>query len=243
MSNVGKPGNDQQQTSLSTAAARKLATTTKSPPQMQGISSRWLLKLLPWVHVNGVFRLNRRLSYAVGDGRVTFYNTGAKIEVVPLELCEILPLFRGYEDIDVLNVLASRFVQREFKAGDVLTLKGNEANEMVLVADGKVNKIGTGKYGDETVLETLADGDHFSYEAISGVQGLLDLHDQGGHRGHRAVAVAGLVRGDCRAVPVAAEARQRVQGAVAEEAGHQRSGRDRGVGRPHRRAGAPGHLR
>jgi len=165
MSIAGKPGNEQQQTSLTTQAARQLATTTKSPPQMQGISSRWLLKLLPWVHVNGVFRLNRRLSYAVGDGRVTFYNTGAKIQVVPLELCE-LPLFRGYEDVDVLNVLASRFVQKEFKPGDVLTQKGGEANEMVLVAHGKVNKIGTGKYGDDTILETLADGDHFSYQAI-----------------------------------------------------------------------------
>lgn len=165
MSIVDKPGSDQQQTSLSTSAARKLATTTKSAPQMQGISSRWLLKLLPWVHVNGVFRLNRRLSYAVGDGRVTFYNTGAKIHVVPLELCE-LPLFRGYEDAEVLNVLANRFVQREFRAGDILTVKGNEANEMVLIAHGKINKIGTGKYGDEAVLETLADGDHYSYQAI-----------------------------------------------------------------------------
>ncbi|WAS97978.1 family 2B encapsulin nanocompartment shell protein [Nannocystis punicea] len=164
MSIAGKPGNDQQ-TSLSTTAARQLATTTKSPPQMQGISSRWLLKLLPWVHVNGVFRLNRRLSYAVGDGRVTFYNTGAKIQVVPAELAE-LPLFRGYEDVEVLNILAGRFVQKEFKAGDVLTQKGNEANEMVLIAHGKVNKIGTGKYGDETILETLADGDHYSYQAI-----------------------------------------------------------------------------
>jgi CRP-like cAMP-binding protein len=165
MTIAGKPGIDQQQTSLSTAAARQLATTTKSQPQMQGISSRWLLKLLPWVHVNGVFRLNRRLSYAVGDGRVTFYNTGAKIQVVPAELCE-LPLFRGYEDAEVLNALATRFVQREFKAGDVLTQKGNEANEMVLIAHGKINKLGTGKYGDETVLETLADGDHYSYQAI-----------------------------------------------------------------------------
>ena len=165
MSIAGKSGNDQQQTALSTVAARQLATTTKSPPQMQGISSRWLLKLLPWVHVNGVFRLNRRLSYAVGDGRVEFYNTGAKIQVIPAELCE-LPLFRGYEDIDVLNVLASRFVQKEFKPGDVLTQRGGEANEMVLLAHGKVNKIGLGKYGDETVLETLADGDHFSYQAI-----------------------------------------------------------------------------
>ncbi len=31
------------QLSLGTAAARNLATTTKSVPQMQGITSRWLL--------------------------------------------------------------------------------------------------------------------------------------------------------------------------------------------------------
>lgn len=162
----GKPGNEtEQQMSLTTQAARQLATTTKSPPQMQGISSRWLLKLLPWVHVNGVFRLNRRLSYAVGDGRVTFYNTGAKIQVVPQELCE-LPLFRGFDDVEVLNVLANRFVQRDFKPGDVLTEKGKEADEMVLVAHGKINKIGTGPYGDEAILETLAGGDHYSYQAI-----------------------------------------------------------------------------
>ena len=40
-------------TSLDTAAARNLATTTKSAPQMQGITSRWLLQLLPWVQVVG----------------------------------------------------------------------------------------------------------------------------------------------------------------------------------------------
>lgn len=36
-------------TSLDTAAARNLATTTKSVPQMQEITSRWLLRMLPWV--------------------------------------------------------------------------------------------------------------------------------------------------------------------------------------------------
>ena len=56
--------------SLGTAAARNLATTTKSVPQMQGISPRWLLRMLPWVEVaGGAYRVNRRLSYAVGDGR------------------------------------------------------------------------------------------------------------------------------------------------------------------------------
>ncbi|MEV6922149.1 Crp/Fnr family transcriptional regulator, partial [Amycolatopsis sp. NPDC051106] len=68
---------DQAPLSLGRAAARTLATTTKSVPQMQGISSRWLLKILPWVEVSGgAYRVNRRLSYAVGDGRVTFTTTG-----------------------------------------------------------------------------------------------------------------------------------------------------------------------
>ena len=63
--------------SLDTRAARNLATTTKSVPQMQGISSRWLLRILPWVQVSGgTYRVNRRLSYVVGEGRVTFFNTG-----------------------------------------------------------------------------------------------------------------------------------------------------------------------
>ncbi|MFC5032537.1 Crp/Fnr family transcriptional regulator, partial [Streptomyces sp. SID13666] len=44
-------GNSPSHTSLDTAAARNLATTTKSAPQMAGISSRWLLRMLPWVEV------------------------------------------------------------------------------------------------------------------------------------------------------------------------------------------------
>src|SRR5262245_33733871 len=76
-----------KQMSLATEAARKLANTTKSIPQMQGISSRWLLKVLPWVHVpGGVYRVNRRLSYTVGDGRVSFNNIGAKVQIIPQEL-------------------------------------------------------------------------------------------------------------------------------------------------------------
>ena len=67
----------QGMSSLGTAAARNLATTTKSVPQMQGITSRWLLRMLPWVETaGGTYRVNRRLSYAVGDGRVTITNVG-----------------------------------------------------------------------------------------------------------------------------------------------------------------------
>ncbi len=58
MANTMKTGSgggevEKQQMSLGTAAARQLATTTKSRPQMQGISPRWLLRMLPWVQVSG----------------------------------------------------------------------------------------------------------------------------------------------------------------------------------------------
>ncbi|MCG6135460.1 MAG: cyclic nucleotide-binding domain-containing protein [Nostoc sp. LLA-1] len=151
----------QPQLSLSTAAARNLSTTTKSAPQMQNISSRWLLKMLPWVQTKGgTYRVNRRLTYTVGDGRVTFTNTGSEVRVIPPELCE-LPLLRGFDDVEVLNALAGRFVQQEFAPGDIIAELGQPANQVFLIAHGKVNKIGVGEYDEQTVLGVLADGDHF----------------------------------------------------------------------------------
>ncbi|WP_438005268.1 family 2B encapsulin nanocompartment shell protein [Sorangium sp. So ce321] len=159
-------GQQHYQLSLGTPAARKLATTTKSPPQMQGITSRWLLKLLPWVQVSGgVFRVNRRLSFAVGDGRVSFTNTGAAVQVIPQELCE-LPILRGFDDDELLAALASRFVQREFKAGDTIVEAGQPSDAIFLIAHGKVERVGRGKFGDQTVIDVLADGDHFGDKTV-----------------------------------------------------------------------------
>jgi hypothetical protein len=57
--------------SLPTRAARKLATTTKTAPKMQGISPRWLLRMLPWEEASGgTYRVNRRLSGAHGEVRI-----------------------------------------------------------------------------------------------------------------------------------------------------------------------------
>ncbi|SDP28009.1 hypothetical protein SAMN04487905_10334, partial [Actinopolyspora xinjiangensis] len=78
-----------EHSSLTTEAARNLATTRKSAPQMRGITSRWLLRMLPWTEVEaGTYRLNRRLTYLLGDGRLTFTNTGAQVRVIPQELRE-----------------------------------------------------------------------------------------------------------------------------------------------------------
>ncbi|MFD7444243.1 family 2B encapsulin nanocompartment shell protein [Streptomyces sp. NPDC059909] len=165
---VREGGQDQAspQQSLGTAAARNLATTTKSAPQMQEITSRWLLRMLPWVQVQGgTYRVNRRLSYSVGDGRVTFVQTAGQVQVIPAELGELPPL-RGFADEAVLAELAQRCRQREFAPGDVLAAEGEAADRVFLLAHGRVEQIGTGPYGDEAVLGVLADGAYFGERSL-----------------------------------------------------------------------------
>ncbi|MBV9163712.1 MAG: cyclic nucleotide-binding domain-containing protein [Pseudonocardiales bacterium] len=154
-------GAEQSRLSLSTAAARMLAKTTKSVPQMQGITSRWLLRVLPWVEVSGgTYRVNRRLTHLVGGGRVTFTTTGAQVRVIPKGLCE-LPVLRGFDDAEVLGTLAGRFVQREFSAGNTLVEAGRPADQLFLIAHGKVHKISPGEFDEPATLDVLADGDYF----------------------------------------------------------------------------------
>ncbi|MEV3971727.1 family 2B encapsulin nanocompartment shell protein [Streptomyces sp. NPDC050698] len=154
------------QQSLGTAAARNLATTTKSVPQMQEISSRWLLRMLPWVDIQGgTYRVNRRLTYAVGDGRLTFVKTGDRVEIIPAELGE-LPALRSYEDEEVLFEIARRCEQREIPAGEVIASFGSASDEVYLLAHGRVEKVGTGPYGDDESLGILADGAYFGDDAL-----------------------------------------------------------------------------
>jgi CRP-like cAMP-binding protein len=162
-------------TSLDTAAARNLATTTKSVPQMQGITSRWLLRMLPWVQADGgVYRVNQRLSYTIGNGRVEFVSTGSTIKVIPRELSELW-LLRGFDDEAVLSNLADRFVQHEFEPGQVIVEAGQPADQVILIAHGKVNTIGTGEYGAEVVTGVFAGGDHFGAEVLARADDLWEF--------------------------------------------------------------------
>lgn len=154
------------QQSLSTAAARNLATTTKSAPQMQEITSRWLLRMLPWVETKGgAYRVNRRLRHTLGDGRIEFVQEGAAVRVIPRELGE-LALLRGFADLDALTALADRCTQRDFAAGEVLVERGTPADRLHMIAHGRVSKTGHGQYGTEVALAVLADGEHFGEEAL-----------------------------------------------------------------------------
>ena len=155
------PATDAQRSlSLSTRAARNLATTTKTVPQMRGRTPRWLTKRLPWTRVpGGRYRVNRRASFVLGDGRLTFTNAGDRVQVIPAELAELPPL-HGFDDEDTLAELASRCEQREVAAGEVVVTRDQPADRVLLVAHGRIEKIGAGRYGDESRLGEIADGDY-----------------------------------------------------------------------------------
>ena len=118
--------------------------------------------------------MNRRLTHTLGDGRVEFTTTGAEVQVIPLELCE-LPLLRGFEDREVLEALANRFEQRDFGPGEMIVEAGRPADQLVLIAHGKVSRIGRASTATETMLGVLADGDHFGAERLVGEPGNWDF--------------------------------------------------------------------
>jgi hypothetical protein len=147
--------------SLGVPAARNLATTTKSAPRTAEITPRWLLRMLPWVHVaSGTYRVNRRLAYRVDDGRVGFQPAGHRLRVAPETLSE-LPLLRGYDDPIALAALADRFEPREFAAGETIAAYGEPSDHrLVVIARGRAERLGPGEHGDLTRRGVLGRGDH-----------------------------------------------------------------------------------
>ncbi|MFI6047354.1 family 2B encapsulin nanocompartment shell protein [Nocardia sp. NPDC051321] len=153
--------------SLSTSAAAKLTHTTKSEPQMQGISSRWLTRMLPWTQVKGgVYRVNRRLTHTVGNGEVEFDVDGPQARVIPSELRE-LPALRDFDDEEVLHALAQRFQQHDLAPGSIVAEFGNPMHQVVLVVHGKLSKNGSGEYNEHTMLGILAGGNYFGDQILT----------------------------------------------------------------------------
>jgi hypothetical protein len=136
-------GADDALSSLSTRAARNLATTTKTVPQMQGISSRWLLRKLPWVNVSGgTYRVNRRLTLAVGRGRVAFEINGADdVRVIPTR-CGSCRCCAASRTTTCWASSPPASGRAEFRAGDVLAAEGSPITEVFIIAHGRVNLIG-----------------------------------------------------------------------------------------------------
>ncbi|MBO0652485.1 cyclic nucleotide-binding domain-containing protein [Streptomyces triculaminicus] len=157
--------------SLAPDAARQLATTTKTTPQMRGITPRYLLRALPWVDVEGgVYRVNRRRTFILGDDRISCYGEAGTHRVVPEDLRE-LPFLRGAEG-GQLAELAGAFTEASFEPGQVLADEGTACDKLWVIVTGRAEKRVTGRYGEDALLEVIGDGQFFDLDSWARCQPL-----------------------------------------------------------------------
>jgi len=150
------------QSGLGVEQAQHLSTITKSQPQLAGLTSRCLVKILPWVQVRGgVYQVNRVLNYQAGSGKLVVVNDGHQFRIVPRTLSE-LPLLADFHDREVLAEIQERFIVRRFEAGDEIVSAGSRADRLYVVAAGQVTLTGAAQSGllgkgDYVGLDVLVD--------------------------------------------------------------------------------------
>jgi CRP-like cAMP-binding protein len=113
----------------------------------------------------GRYRVNRRLVHRPQDTRIAFVSTDAALRVFPAAL-RSLPLLRQFDDDDVLRALAERFAQRDYAPGEVIVGREQPADELVVIAHGKAEQVSVGKYGDETIVGVVTNGDHVGDDGL-----------------------------------------------------------------------------
>ncbi|MCS0634750.1 cyclic nucleotide-binding domain-containing protein [Streptomyces sp. LP05-1] len=157
------PNTPANPTALAPGSARQLATATKTPPMMRGLTPRYLLRALPWVDIpSGVYRVNRRRSYLLGDDRISTWDGADGPRIVPDDLRE-LPFLRDADDA-LLAELADAFTPVDFTPGQVLAGDDEPAGRLWVIVRGRAEKRGTGRYGEEALLDVIGDGEYFDAE-------------------------------------------------------------------------------
>lgn len=152
---MGDPSNN---TALHHGAARQLATTTKSKPQIHGLSPRWLLRRLPWMETQaGVLRINRRRRYPVGPGHLQLRDAQGELSLQGAQLRE-LPMLRGFEDLAVLDQLASAFELVEIEAETALGELGQSIAALTLIGHGRVEELHAGEHGQLVQRRLVGEG-------------------------------------------------------------------------------------
>jgi CRP-like cAMP-binding protein len=154
------------QRSVTTGVARNLADTTKTSPKMMSITPRWLLKLLPWVQVDGgTYRVNRtkvELPRAERINVEVIENNAA----VAIEALHGIPLFSRLPD-SVLARMAGRFKTETVSLGNNLIVEGRDGSKFFVIAQGQVEVLSKGAHGSDLRLALLTDGEYFGEEELA----------------------------------------------------------------------------
>lgn len=158
------PGSDEPQ-SVSTGAARNLATTTKTRAQWAALTPRWLLHLLPWVRVDGgTYRVNR-VRLLDPDERKIRFTTVEGQPIVPVSELQQLSLFGGL-DVDALQAVVDAFQVERHATGTVLMTEGEAGDKLYLLAEGTVEVSILGSRGQALRINVLGGGEIFGEGAL-----------------------------------------------------------------------------
>ncbi len=148
------------QRSVTTSVARNLANTTKTSPKMMSITPRWLLSLLPWVHVeSGTYRVNRTKVELSKAERIDV-NVAAGIASIPAEALRSVPLFSRVPE-GVLQNMADRLKTEEVSLGNKLLVEGEDLSKFFIIAQGQVEVLSKGVHGSDLRIALLTEGEFF----------------------------------------------------------------------------------
>jgi CRP-like cAMP-binding protein len=148
------------QRSVTTAVAKNLATTTKTSPKMMSITPRWLLSMLPWVHVHaGTYRVNRtKVELSKAERIEVMLNNG--VAAFPAEALRSVPLFSRVPE-PVLTQMAGRFKTEEVSLGNKLIVEGEDLSKFFIIAQGQVEVLSKGVHGSNLRIALLTEGEFF----------------------------------------------------------------------------------
>jgi hypothetical protein len=148
------------QRSVTTSVARNLATSTKTSPKMMSITPRYLLRLLPWVQVDGgVYRVNRtKVELAKAERiAVDFDNQTASI---PAHALRSVPLFSRLPD-SILERMVGYFRTESVPIGNKLLVEGEDGSKFFIIAQGQVEVLSKGVHGSNLRVALLTEGEYF----------------------------------------------------------------------------------
>ncbi len=148
------------QRSVTTTVARNLASTTKTAPQMMSITPRFLLSMLPWVHVeSGTYRVNRTRIELSKAERIPVDVLEGSCSFSP-EALRSVPLFSGLPAA-IIARMANRFRSETVSLGNKLISEGEDGNKFFIIAQGQVEVLSKGIHGANLRLALLTEGEFF----------------------------------------------------------------------------------
>ena len=156
---------EEKQDSFTQDAARNLATTTKSVPQMVGITPRYLTRLLPWVEVNsGTYRVNRQKVVLMQREKIRFDFEGGNSHLQASHL-KTLSLFRNVDE-EILESLDEKFRGETFEPGETIIKQGDPGDKFYIIISGKAEARQAGKHDNDIRLGILNEGRYFGEVAL-----------------------------------------------------------------------------